>query len=218
VQIANLEALDDLATVVQQLRSGSLPRGSASATSAGGNPAASSTARSRPASPAVELRQTNDPSQKKSEKKIADTSDLPGSTENRCKLDANSAESVWKQALSHIQDMTADYGSFYHGVASSAPNNLVVSFKAGYTLQKESLERPDRKATVERALALVTGEPVHVQFEVIAGEEPVQAKSKPATSLRQLRRDIEKHPMVHTAIELFDAEIDRVDRPRKSES
>jgi hypothetical protein len=94
---------------------------------------------------------------------------------------------------------------------------MVVSFKAGYTLQKESLERPERRATVERALAQVVGGPVQVQFEVIPGEETITKKASTVSSLRQLRRDIEKHPMVHAAIELFDAEIDRVDRPRPAE-
>jgi hypothetical protein len=49
---------------------------------------------------------------------------------------------------------------------------------------------------------------------VVPAEESVQEKSKPVASMRQLRRDIEKNSMVHAAIELFDAQIDRVDRPR----
>ncbi len=224
VQIASLDELDDLAVVIGQLRAGGVPPSGA------GRPALQRPAPQQPGAgqatppapqagkpPGVQLRQTNDPNQKKNEEKPAESpANSPSAAGEHLKLNAASADSVWKQALSQIEDMTADYGSFYHRVASSAPNNLVVSFKAGYTLQKESLERPERRATVERALALVTGEPVHVHFEVIPGEEATVKQSKPATSLRQLRRDIEKHPMVHAAIELFDAEIDRVDRPRSA--
>lgn len=207
VQIASLDELDDLAVVVQQLRAGAVP-----AATRTGQPA------KRPAASPVKLQQTNDPVQKKTEKPAEPALNDPPATTKTITLDASSAESVWKQALAEIEDMTADYGAFYDGVAISAPNNLVVSFKAGYTLQKESLERPERKATLERALTLVTGEAVHVQFEIVPGEEPVQENAKPLGSLRQLRRDVEKNPMVHEAIELFDAEIDRVDRPRPADS
>jgi DNA polymerase-3 subunit gamma/tau len=211
VQIASLDELDDLAVVIQQLQAGNLSAGTTTGARAG-QPA------KRPAATSgVQLRKTNDPAQKKTEKLAQPIPNDPPQSLKFSKLDAASAESVWKQALSHIEDMTADYGSFYDHVAISAPNHLVVSFKVGYTLQKESLERPERRATVERALAQVTGNPVQVRFELVSGQESVQEKSKPVVSLRQLRRDIEKNPMVHAAIELFDAEIDRVDRPRPTD-
>ncbi len=211
VQIASLDELDDLAILVQQLKSGNIPA-STPAGARTGLPA------KRPmATSAVQLRKTNEPTQKKTEKPVAPTPIDQPEALNFSKLDAASAESVWKQALTQIEDMTADYGSFYDHVAISAPNHLVVSFKARYTLQKESLERPERRATVERALAQVTGKPVQVLFELVPGEASAQEESKPVVSLRQLRRDIEKNSMVHAAIELFDAEIDRIDRPRTSE-
>jgi DNA polymerase-3 subunit gamma/tau len=204
IQVACLDELDDLAVVIQQLQSGRNPPS-----------APTSQPAKRPAvATAVQLQKINNPAQKKTEKPVEPTPNDQPKSRNISKLDASSAESVWKQALSQIEDMTADYGSFYDHVAISAPNHLVVSFKAGYTLQKESLERPERRTTVERALALVTGSPVHVRYEVVPAEESVQEKSKPVASMRQLRRDIEKDSMVHAAIELFDAEIDRVDRPR----
>ena len=78
-------------------------------------------------------------------------------------------------------------------------------------------ERPERRATVEKALASVTGKRVTVQFELLPGDESAGETAKPVASLRQLRRDVEKNAMVHEAIELFDAEIDRIDRPRDAE-
>lgn len=221
VQIASLDELDDLATLIEHLRAGTVPQNPSARRPAAGSPGAAAPAAT---SSAVTLRQTNDPAQKsgpaqkKTENRDVDVPNAAPASPKTSKLDASTAESVWKQALAQIEDMTADYGSFYHRVASSAPNSLVVSFKAAYTLQKESLERPERKATVERALALVTGGSVQVQFEVIPGDETAEEKSVPVASLRQLRRDIEKNSMVHAAIELFDAEIDRVDRPRVKES
>jgi len=211
VQITSLDELDDLAVVIGQLQSGRIPT-SAPTAARTGQPA------KRPATPAaVQLRKVHDPAQKKTKKLVEPIANDRPQSPHISKLDASSAESVWKQTLSKIEDMTADYGSFYDHVAISAPNHLVVYFKARYTLQKESLERPERRATVEQALALVTGKPVHVQFEVVPDEESVQDRSKPVASMRQLRRDIETNSMVHAAIELFDAEIDRVDRPRPTE-
>jgi DNA polymerase-3 subunit gamma/tau len=210
VQISALDELDDLAAVIQQLQSGSIATSPSSGASTR-QPA------KRPAAGEVQLQKINDPAQKKTEKRADPTPDDPPKSQNFSELDAASAESVWKQALSQIEDMTADYGSFYDHVAISAPNCLVVSFKIGYTLQKESLERPERRATVEQALASVTGKRVKVQFELLPDDESAKETARPVASLRQLRRDVEKNAMVHAAIELFDAEIDRIDRPRAAE-
>ncbi len=220
VQITSLAELDELAAVVQQLRSGAMPTAPAGQRNPGARTAGApearrtSTAGSVPPPPP----QASDAPDQKKTRSAAEGGDRPRAAngQNCVKLDASSAESVWKEALALLGDMTADYGGFYDSVATSAPNNLVVRFQAGYTLQKESLERPERKNRVEQALAEVTGQPVHVQFELLPGEVAPTKKTNSASSLRQFRRDIEKHPMVHAAIELFDAEIDRVDRPRSS--
>ncbi len=64
---------------------------------------------------------------------------------------------IWKQVLEQLGDMTADFASYYDHVAISAPDSLVVHFREGYTLQKESCEQPDRKAQLEQTMARIVG-------------------------------------------------------------
>ena len=110
--------------------------------------------------------------------------------------------------------MTADFASYYDHVAISAPDSLVVHFGKGYTLQKESCERPDRKAQLEQTMARIVGHPVRIEIVVIP--EAQQASIVPAPSMFQLMREKETHPLVRQAVELFDAEVIRVDLPRSS--
>ncbi len=103
--------------------------------------------------------------------------------------------------------MTADYARFCDRVAIAAPNRLVASFKANYTLQKESCEKPDRKARIEQALQQVTGQRIQVDFEVRRDESSDTARQQPPQSQQQRRREFAKHPFVKQAIDLFEAEI-----------
>lgn len=91
-----------------------------------------------------------------------------GETPAEINLPSVSPEEIWKQALSTIVDMTADYAAFYHTVDAVDANNWVVRFKRSYVLQKESCEKPNRRATLESALAAALGHPVRITFEMVA--------------------------------------------------
>ncbi|MDP6444168.1 MAG: hypothetical protein QF805_10295, partial [Pirellulaceae bacterium] len=106
------------------------------------------------------------------------------------------------------------FASYGKGVAMSGPNCLVVEFGASYNLPKESCERADRRAKIEAALASVCGGPVKVQFQLSATPTPNTAERKPPPNRRQMMRDKEKHPLVSEAIEIFDAEMIRLDKSR----
>ena len=133
-------------------------------------------------------------------------------------LSAESADRIWRQALAQLGDMTADHGARYDRVAISAPNRLVVSFREGYTLDKERCERPERKARIEEALARLTGQRICVEFEIVP-DSPLRATPrKPARSRQQRMREKGENALVRRAIELFDAEITDLDEPRESDS
>jgi len=195
VRICQLESLDELASIVAQLRSGVAP---APARPAAGSPAPS---------PA--------PAAEKKTEKIPDISP-PGAVQNppAVQFTSESANSIWQQAIAKIEDMTADYAGFCDRIAISAPNRLVASFKSSYTLQKESCEKPERKARIEQALLQVTGQRIHVDFEVRREESSGASRQQPQPSLRQRMRDFEKHPLVKQAIDMFEAEITRLEEPR----
>jgi DNA polymerase-3 subunit gamma/tau len=112
--------------------------------------------------------------------------------------------------LGRLEDMTVDFASSATSLAISAPNMLVVGFPAHYTLQKESCERPERKEKIELLLAELTGQHVHLKFELLPNE--VADTSEPVTRTnRQKKRDLEQDPLVRQAMEVFDAELIRVE-------
>ena len=206
VRICQLGDLRQLANVIEQLQSGApapSPRVAAPAPTPGSSPANSPTAD-----------KTAVREQKKTEKTQAAPPDTVVKNTPTVKLTAGSAESIWKQALGIIEDMTADYAKFYDRVAIRAPNRLVVSFRAEYTHQKEACERPDRKARIEETLGRIAGRPVGIDFDVLPAE-PAAERPRPTPQNRVQRlREKEKNPIVRQAMELFEAEILRVDEPR----
>jgi len=125
-------------------------------------------------------------------------------------LEPSHVAQIWQQVLSRLEDMTGDFASSATSVAISAPNTLVVGFPAPYTLQKESCERPERKDKIEFLLAEITGQKVRIQFQMLPGEAPTTPK--PATkSNRQKKRDLEQEPLVRQAMDVFDAEMIRIE-------
>lgn len=210
VRICNLESLDDLATITAQIRAGtapSLPQSNRPSAPMANVPPTTQASGSQSPAPST-------PSQPAPQKKTEKPEDPPSSPTvpngSAFQLTADSANSIWQQAIAQIEDMTADYAGFCDRVAISAPNRLVASFKASYTLQKESCEKPDRKARIEQALQRVTGQQIQVDFEVRREQGGGSQRPQPRPSMQQRRREIEKLPLVKQAIEVFEAEITRV--------
>lgn len=113
--------------------------------------------------------------------------------------------------------MTRDFAAFASAVAISAPNRLVATFKEAYTLQKESCERTDRKVRIEEALSQVAGRPMRLDFVVASGGDRPEPRA-PQKSRAQRMRETERHPRVAQAMELFDAEVLRIDEPRDEQA
>src|SRR5205807_1842874 len=64
---------------------------------------------------------------------------------------------VWEQAVSRVDDMTADHARTATAVEIRAPNRVAVIFSAKYQFSKTFLARPERAAKLEEALAAVAG-------------------------------------------------------------
>ncbi|MHB8970628.1 MAG: DNA polymerase III subunit gamma/tau [Pirellulaceae bacterium] len=203
VRICHLENLDQLAGLIEQLRSGEL--GAPSATRGVVAPGAAS----RSAAPGP---LPTPPPEKKTTDVENPLQNRPPKAVSRVSWTLESVDEVWKQVLEELGDMTADFASYYDHLAISAPDSLVVHFREGYTLQKESCERPDRKAQLEQAMARALGRPVRIDMAVMPDAK--QASIAPAPTMFQLMREKEAHPWVRQAVELFGAEVIRVDVPR----
>ncbi len=123
---------------------------------------------------------------------------------------------LWRDSLENLDDLTSDYAKKAVSLAIIAPNRLVVRFPSKYNFDKSSCERPERKQSLESALRQVTGQKVVLSFELIEEQAAPPAQSTSvAQNSRQRAREVEQHPLIQKAAEVFDAEIVRVDAPRK---
>lgn len=123
---------------------------------------------------------------------------------------------IWKKSQAHLSGILLDWASLGEQVECSAPGKLVVTFPSGYNQAKMYCEMPGQLAELERALATVAGATVRVSFRVSEEARP-RAQKRPAvrsaSDQRQLIAAKTEHPFVQRAVELFAAEIVRVDQP-----
>jgi DNA polymerase III subunit gamma/tau len=200
IRIAGLERLDDLAEVVQALRAGQpvdTPVRTAKSPAAAGSPAAE--------------KKTPEANSNNS----GNGSEIDGG--ERIALTSATAASVWQLAVARLDGILGEMARSAERVAISAPNRLVVAFPAGYNLQREGCERPDRKSKIEGVLRQITGSDWQLEFQLQAGTTPAPPEPTPVRSARQRKKDVERHELVSRAVELFDAEVLRVDVPRPAD-
>jgi len=210
IRICKLEDLDALPALVSQLRDGvplSLQPRTASISPTSG-PAGPSAEKKTP-----DLRPEPD-AQVLCETPISNLSTTTvqhSESNHEVLLDRESALTAWRQTLAELQDMTGDYASKFDSVAISAPNRLVVSFRKAYTTAKEFCERPDKRTRLEQTLSRLAGRDIRIDFAVLADESqvtvPQPLTTRPPVNRRQRQAEMQRHPLVRQAVELFDAEI-----------
>jgi DNA polymerase-3 subunit gamma/tau len=128
------------------------------------------------------------------------------------------AEQIWHQALDYLNDMTADCARRFHSVATSAPNRLVVNFKSQYNSSKTYCEGQQRLRRLEHAVAQVSGKAVRLELRLLDDGRAEITPDEPVVSVRQRMREVQTHPMVRKAVELFGAEVSSVDLPSSGDS
>jgi len=239
-RICYLERLDELSSLVTQLQqTPSLPSTSRSASPAKSQPvsqpptrtmpepdklAPQETDASRPSSapPAPPATDATEPTQeiktaapttplKKNEEISTPPVETPSGPATPLAVTPESAEKIWQQTLASLGDVTADLAKCYDCVAISAPNRLAVRFKASYTLQKESCERPERKSRLEATLSEITGQTMRIDLELLPDDKDTATPVPVIKSRQQQIQDAQQQPFVRQAQELFEAEILRVD-------
>ncbi len=119
------------------------------------------------------------------------------------KLNPANIEKVWQLTIESCGDMTSDMASQYRKLELPKPDNLVVTFKDKYT--RDMCSRPERKQKLEAALQKTTGQTIRIDF--VAHIEPKKEAAKPRLTRVQQIRQLEKNPLVQSALEIFDGEI-----------
>jgi DNA polymerase-3 subunit gamma/tau len=215
IRICRLEDLEQLASLAAQLRQ---PPGITAARST--PPAAAVPKASQPPRP-----QSDSPPQKKNEVAAESGDSPPAKPAEQPPLELAAARSAWTQALAALSDsgdMAADLGKLAADVAISGPNILAVLFPHQYTYQRSACERPDRKARLEDAVSAAAGQTVRLEFK-LGGSAPSRETERPVPTAptlvqkAQRRREMERHPLVRQAMELFDVEVEHVSEPTRSE-
>lgn len=137
-------------------------------------------------------------------------------------FEPQNAVRIWGAVADATSGMAAAYAKNYESVAIFAPNRLVVTLGAEYTLARSICERPEQLGAFERAAEHITGQKIKVSFQL--GEAKARPKEAPvkrvptAVVKEQRKREISEHPLVKEAGELFRAEpLDVIDPPKKNE-
>jgi DNA polymerase III subunit gamma/tau len=225
VRLCNLAHLDQLATLVAQLKqapAGSIQPRPNRTPDAATSYASQATRQTPP--PRNEERPSSasggtEPPQKKNE--ITEpTSVSEPSPSTAHSLSADEAQRFWQLALTELSEkgeMTADFAKLAQFTAISAPNTLVVTFPQQYNYQKSACERPDRKSRLEETVGRMAGRTVRLEFRLGERTAVAVAKSTPPVATvgqrTQKKREKERHPWVKQAMDMFDAEIEHVTEP-----
>ena len=131
----------------------------------------------------------------------ADTSQNPDSP--TIQLNPHNIEKVWQMTIESCGDMTSDMASQYRKLELAKPDQLVVTLKNKYT--SDMCSRPERREKLEAALLQTTGQSIRIDF--VANIESPKEKVQPQITRVQQIRQLEKNPLVQSALELFDGEV-----------
>jgi DNA polymerase-3 subunit gamma/tau len=231
VRICNLEDLEELSSLIVQLRgvgsreqrAGSGERGAGSREQ--GASSGSARLSAPPASSAP-------PSAKKKYEPVAESpvaqqteiplsaprSPLPAPSESDedddspaetgFMLSAANATETWRRAIEKIPGMTGDYAKKFDRLEISGMNRVTVFFSPEHAFCKTACQRPEQVQRFEQALRDVTGQTIRVEFKLL--EALPQAKGseppKPVPSPHQRLMEAASHPLVRRASELFGAQ------------
>jgi DNA polymerase-3 subunit gamma/tau len=213
VRVARLEDLDALAELIEQMRAGrpATIGSERPADAESGDRADVPRAGSPPHPAAVKKKLGPAPSPPTATcEPSPHGASATASPQTSHELDPAQSEQIWRAALDHLDDMTAEFGRQFESVAISAPNRLVVSFQPKYNSSKSYCERPECHRRLEEALRAVAGTAVRLEFRLLGHTgEPLPAKA--VVPLGDRKRQLHAHPMVRQAMEIFGAEVSDVE-------
>lgn len=218
VRICQLEDLEDLSDIISQLKSGVVIEATAGTPagvkkkyepSVGGDSGVAAPEAAVPRLPQQPAQLPPQPSE-------------PQPSGPAIALTPKNGVEIWNLALGRLTGMVAEQAKQFDSIAIPAPDRLVIRFKPGYAIFKNTCERPEQVARFEQALLAVTGQRIRVEFGLSADEpgdpSPAETAAARTVSPHQRRLEMMQNPLVHRATELFGAQIvEVVDPPPRRE-
>ncbi len=228
VRIANLDDLQQLSDLIAQLghegSAGAVSRQPAARPTPsakkkdvvagnGGTPAATHHAASETARPPAA---TAADDEQASPHTTADAPPAHRPPPGRLSIESADATDIWRQAVSSLGGVFCDVAADVQTVKAAGKNTLVVSFASAYSCS--FCQRPERLVELERAVATVVGDKIKLEFRH-ESPPPRPSRDRPrGVSMRELVRQSYEQPLVRQAVELFDAEVTRVQPPHNDQS
>ena len=131
-------------------------------------------------------------------------------------LTESSLSKLWQLAADEVEPMTATLARSVQRVELRGEHKLRVVFPADSKVTMRRIDLPEHKTALLDALARLSGRELQLEFVAapapVAEEKPVARN--PGKDRIQRMREIEGNPIIQACVELFDAEIVKVDQPR----
>lgn len=124
------------------------------------------------------------------------------------------AQRVWQEALGDLESMTESFARMVNKVVAVGKQQLRLEFPANGNLAMKRCELPEHRNTIVQAVSQHAGRDIILDYYLA---EAVAAPKKPETTVNkpsriQRMREIEANELVRTCMDLFNAEIVRIDR------
>ncbi|MDZ4659412.1 MAG: DNA polymerase III subunit gamma/tau [Bythopirellula sp.] len=203
VRICSLENLDELASLIEQLRDGTWDAsGPAVKKNSPASPAMTRTVNSPNSASAIS------PALSVESREVATETNghppEPDATAAAIALTAENVEQVWKQALELLTGIVAENASHVDEVSVDSGGRLQIMFSDAF--YRDACERPGNRTRLEAALQEVCGQRVPMVFQARQRVDAPAVAVASAPSRRQQQADVAAQPFVKKALELFGGE------------
>ncbi len=209
VRICHLEDLDEISSLVEQLKGDAVVVSAAAPAKKNGPVNYEARApQAAPASGASPTRALAEPVAH--EPKPAEESSSVGvASSEPIGLAEHSVEPIWKRTLDRLSGLVADSAAAASKLSVDSQGRLVASFPESRKFSRDSCLRPANLSKIESALAEVCGAPVSLVLST--HNDPADAAPAPAKpTARELLAAVTAQPFVLRAMELFDADPARL--------
>ena len=212
VRICSLNSMNDLAALVDHVRSGNLPV--EAARQPGGTELKKNKLNDSQVSTAIKTasngKTAREPAQAATQNAVGSSKTNQNESPKRL-ITTENIESTWKKVLDKVADVSAEMARDFQSLKLETPRKVVVDIadktKCDYCSQI------NRKQKFEQAIEAITGERYQVEFESTNPTNSKTEANKPLKSARQLQRELEKNPLVESAIKLLDGHVIDIKRP-----
>lgn len=125
---------------------------------------------------------------------------------------------VWKAAIQRLESMTESLARMVERIEVSGNHSLRLHLPHDANLAKRRLDSSEHREAILQALEETTGRKITVEVVMLPSpmrREPPETQT-PKPSRMQRMREIENNELIKDCLELFDAEIVSIDKPRQA--